>query len=170
MLSSDYALLPCRIDLIPEVAAIIRRLEIGAAPMQDKTGAAASYLPRDGKQAVMNSSWQAWSEMELRYFDREDAVSRKRYKALLDVFCANPGQNYAKSREEQAAAVGITTGELDSVYANISYWMPRECGGKEPPLHLIFGDAVDPSWPHESYRWMGKQDAANWRLIRGFET
>ncbi len=146
----DHAWLPVPIDLVAEVHAFIAERRGG--PLRQPAG----FVPQE----------QDWSKDELVYFDREDNLTLRRFRQLLDVLSARPGRANAMSRLDLATALDITPDQLDSVFTNVSHWMKRDFSRDEPPARWIRGDDIDASLPRVSYRWMNTTDARTWRLLR----
>jgi hypothetical protein len=146
----DHAWLPVPIDLVAEVHAFISQRRGGPAKRP------AGFVPQE----------REWTAEELRYFDRDDNLSLRRFRQLLDVLSGRPGRAHAMSRVDQAAAIGVSPDQLDSVFTNVSHWLKRDFERQEPPARWIRGDDIDADLPRVSYRWMTATDAETWRRLR----
>jgi hypothetical protein len=146
----DHAWLPVPIDLVTEVHAFIQQRLGGPAKHP------AGFVPQE----------REWTTEELRYFDRDDNLSLRRFRQLLDVLSERPGRANAMSRVDQATAIDVTPDQLDSVFTNVSYWLKRDFERQEPPARRIRGDDIDAALPRVSYRWMTATDAQTWRRLR----
>lgn len=162
MQTLDFVLMPVRIRHVSAVVGYLRTLDTSPYPV-DPT------MIEEFTVEQTQSKRLAWSEEDLRYFDRGDNLSRRRYRAVLDDLSERPGRANAVSRDDQATMLGIAPESLDNMYGNISYWMNHEFEGREPPAHLSLGYEIDPAWPPLSYRWMSEEDTAAWRRLRGLD-